>query len=317
VIGFGDDLDDFLLNRPPRPKSINDLLQHPGNYIIKKPLGYGGSSSVLQVRTLDSNHEFSVKCVNTPTDRQGLFWSEVETLYQLQHPCIVRIIGFARPTATQPGEIHFELAENNSLEKFMRTAQTRQFFTPTRLAIFVCGIVLGMDFVHSHEIIHGDLKPSNILVTHQGYALITDFGESRREKPEMTPETDAGGTVHYAAPERFSDTPLTTKVDVFSFGCILYEICVGRPVFPSDQTPLSVMKCITSGEMPSSLDHVGRCVKGIIEQCWAMNPDNRPSFAQILEEFQRVNYEFISGADANAVQGYAAKIIDWAKHGCN
>jgi serine/threonine-protein kinase len=174
-----------------------------------------------------------------------------------------------------------------------------------------------MDFVHSHEIIHGDLKPSNILVTHQGYALITDFGASRRANPEMTPETDGGGTVNYAAPERFSDTPLTTKVDIFSFGCILYEICVGQPVFPADEAPLSVMKCITSGEMPLIPDRVGQCVKRIIGQCWAMDLGNRPSFAEILEEFERVNYEFIPGADANAVQSYAVKIIDWAKHGCN
>jgi serine/threonine protein kinase len=129
VIGFGDDLDDFLIQRPPRPKSINDLLQEPGHYVIKKKLGYGGSSSVIQVRTQDSNHDFAVKVVNTPTDCQSLFLSEVETLYQLQHPCIVRIIGFALPTATQPGEIHFELAENNSLSTFLRTAQSRQFFT--------------------------------------------------------------------------------------------------------------------------------------------------------------------------------------------
>jgi serine/threonine protein kinase len=100
-----------------------------------------------------------------------------------------------------------------------------------RKGIIICGLVLGMRFVHSQGIMHRDLKPSNILINDLGQTLIGDFGSSRYEWDDAT-LTGGAGTVNYAAPEQFRDEGTTNKVDIFSFASILYEIYVGSAVFP-------------------------------------------------------------------------------------
>jgi serine/threonine protein kinase len=95
-----------------------------------------------------------------------------------------------------------EWASNGSLSRAYRIIKTPQcpsFLKPTGLSIIICGIVLGMRFMHSRGFIHQDLKPSNILINDQGRVVIGDFGSSRNVNADITPV--GGGTLQYAAPE--------------------------------------------------------------------------------------------------------------------
>jgi serine/threonine protein kinase len=98
-----------------------------------------------------------------------------------------------------------EYASNGSLDRVLSMALQGwkpSFWTPTGIEIVICGIVLGMRFMHSHKFIHQDLKPSNILLNCEGRTLISDFGTSRCKCIDRTPTRDTG-TPHYAAPELF------------------------------------------------------------------------------------------------------------------
>jgi serine/threonine protein kinase len=103
--------------------------------------------------------------------------------------------------------------------------------------------------MHAHGYIHQDLKPSNILVDVNGRPLIADFGTNRCQAVDHTPTHDTGRP-HYAAPELFEEESRTEKVDVFSFGLILFEILVGFAVFPKSLIPAEIIRCHKKGERP-------------------------------------------------------------------
>jgi serine/threonine protein kinase len=154
------------------------------------------------------------------------------------------------------------------------------------------------------------LKPSNILLDDLGYPLIGDFGTSRYESDDAT-FTGETGTVYYAAPEMFKEVIPTTKVDIFSFGLVLYEILVGSPVFPLSMAARPVMKCILNSDMPKIPSTCGEMMQKLIKRCWSMNPGDRPSFDDIFAEFQANNFDIVPGANAITIRDYARGILAW------
>jgi serine/threonine protein kinase len=135
---------------------------------------------------------------------------------------------------------------------------------------------------------HCDLKPSNILIDKNGCAWISDFGTSQFEESDRT-QTTATGTVHYAAPEMFEDNGYTNKVDVFSFGSVLYEILAGKPVFPPDMMPFPVLRQLHKKKMPEIPEDIQGYARDLIKRCWSFDPAKRPSFDQILAELRQEN----------------------------
>jgi serine/threonine protein kinase len=82
----------------------------------------------------------------------------------------------------------------------------------------------------------------------------------------------------------YREEAYTSKVDVFSFGLILYEILVGTPVFPDSMPPFPIMRQFFEGSMPPIPATCGQFMQQLIPRCWSMNPESRPSFAEILVE---------------------------------
>jgi serine/threonine protein kinase len=249
-----------------------------------------------------------------------LLW-ELEALVKLNHPCILRVLGFVLPNrsgcadiSAPLAEIHTEYAENGSLESVLKRVKEGTipaFWNPTRVGIIICGIVLGMRFVHSSGFIHRDLKPGNILLNQHNEALIADFGATRPDQDNHTP-TPETGSVHYAAPEQFQDEfECTKKVEVFAFGSIVYEILVGSAVFPSSMEPFPVIRVLLKGKMPIIPDKCGTIMQNLIPRCWSINPEKRPSFDEILNEFQAANMEIIPEADPEPISAFLTGVLAW------
>jgi serine/threonine protein kinase len=184
------------------------------------------------------------------------------------------------------------------------------FWNPNGIGKIICGIVFGMRAVHEKRLIHGNLKPSNILIDKSGQALIGDFGTSRLEIDDATFTGDTG-TVHYAAPEMFKDDPYTNKVDVFSFGLILYEILVGSAVFQLSEARFPIMRRILTGDMPEIPARCGPFMQNLIPRCWSLNPGDRPSFEEILDEFRLWDFAIIPDADSDKLRSFAWGITAW------
>jgi serine/threonine protein kinase len=169
-----------------------------------------------------------------------------------------------------------------------------------------------MRFVHSQGFIHRDLKPSNILINEDGHALISDFGTTRPVEADHTATPDVG-TVQYAAPELFlEDQQIATKrSDIFSFGLVLYEILVGCPVFPSSEYAFPVMRKLLKGDMPPIPDRVGNLMQGLIGRCWSLDPEKRPTFDDILNEFEVSQFAILPGASPDTIKEYFCSVKAW------
>jgi serine/threonine protein kinase len=245
---------------------------------------------------------------------QTKFFREIDTLTGLKHPCILQIRGWMLPEGRQPAEIRTCLAENGSLSDVLekvRCGTRLPFWNATGKGILICGIALALRFIHSKRIIHGDLKPSNILVSARGEALLSDFGASRCESND-SPLTIDGGTVNYAAPELFKDGAVhTSRVDVFAFGLVLYEILTEQAVFPRSEYAFPIGTRISHGELPAVPEECGPVMQALIPRCWSMNPEKRPTFDEIIREFKAENFRIVPGADVVRVAAYVEDIERW------
>jgi serine/threonine protein kinase len=291
-----------------------DYLVEPRFRTSGSLVGTGGSSTVTVEVDPRSDRKIAIKRIYSNYFHESNFIREVELLVKLNHPCVLRIVGYSFPSESTCAEIHTEYAENGSLASVLKRATRNpkpSFWTPTGKAIAICGIVLGMRDIHSRGLIHRDLKPGNIFISADGHSLIGDFGTSRFEFDDATLTSDTG-TPHYAAPELFQETtPYTTKVDVFSLGSVMYEIILGFPVFPSSLQPFPIMRQVLAGDMPPVPIECGKFMQGLIRRCWAKNPEERPSMHEIFNEFQSNQFEIVPGAMSDTVREYVLGVIAW------
>jgi serine/threonine protein kinase len=146
-----------------------------------------------------------------------------------------------------------------------------------------------MRYIHSQHVIHRDLKPSNILLDDSHEIRIGDFGSGTFSTLDAT-QTLGHGTLSYMAPEQRGDG-YTNKVDVYSFGLIFYEILTGGKVFPSSLGAFAICEAARSGQRPSMPSWIAKWVCDLIKACWSVDPDVRPSFAEIADELKR--HEFV------------------------
>jgi hypothetical protein len=176
---------------------VSDYVINPIGSSHGREIGRGGSSRVRVVRDPDTGNLIAVKYFSSPNLDTTGFIHEVESLVKLNHPCLLRILHWVLPKRPNCAEIHTEYASRGSLDDFLsgrKAPAENAFWTPTRTAIVICDIVLGMRFVHFRELIHRDAKRSNILIRHNGRALIGDFGSSRFESDATI--TGQSATVH-------------------------------------------------------------------------------------------------------------------------
>jgi TPR repeat protein len=304
--------------RPVRSGMLCDFVAPRSCCTATTILGHGSSSTVVLVKDPNCMRTFAIKHFHANV-YQTEFIKEFEILVKLNHPCILQIYGFVPPSATDQAELHMEWASNGSLAQVMKLVHgpRRPFFwNPTGISIIICGIVFGMRFMHSRGFIHQDLKPSNILLDDKGRVLIGDFGASRSESVDVTPI--GAGTVKYAAPEMFEEnSDLTRKVDVYSFGLIMYELLVGYGVFSDDEPPFAIIRKKRSGYIPSMRREIFFGMRCLIETCLQLNPEDRPSFEDILAKFDANDFELVGGADGETVSEYVMGIRDWeSSHPC-
>jgi serine/threonine protein kinase len=256
-----------------------------GPYRILEKLGEGGMGEVYRARDPRLGRDVAIKVLPrqfaADADRLRRFEQEARAASALNHPNILVV----HDVGTHEGApfLVTELLEGESLRDRLRGGAP-----PVRQALDIATeIARGLAAAHAHGIVHRDLKPDNVFVTRDGRAKILDFGLAKQDAAlpvnqqtelptqDAAEATQAGlllGTVGYVSPEQIRGQPADSRSDIFSFGCMLYEMLSGRKAFEK-QTGVETLTAILkeepaplvppSGSAPANL---GRIVRGCLEK---------------------------------------------------
>ncbi|XP_073001500.1 serine/threonine-protein kinase STY13-like isoform X1 [Typha latifolia] len=218
------------------------------------------------------------------------FVQEVMMLATLKHPNIVRFIGACRKRIVWC--IVTEYAKGGSVRQFLMRRQNK--LVPLKLAVKqALDVARGMAYVHGLGFIHRDLKSDNLLISADKSIKIADFGVARIEvKTEgMTPET---GTYRWMAPEMIQHRPYDQKVDVYSFGIVLWELITGMLPFANMTAVQAAFAVVNKGVRPVVPQDCLPSLGEIMTRCWDANPDVRPSFTEVVIMLENAEMEIMS-----------------------
>ena len=264
-----------------------------GPYEILAPLGSGGMGEVYRARDTRLGREVAVKVLPElfakDPDRLARFEREARAVAALSHPNILAIHDYGTYDAITYAVM--ELLEGETLRDRLTKGPL-----PWRDAIEIGAATAdGLAAAHAKGIVHRDLKPENLFLTADGRVKILDFGLARiaaapgsqsETGPYAPAQTDAGtvmGTVGYMSPEQVRGQPAHAPSDIFSFGCVLYEIVTGRRAFQRDTAAETMTAILHDEPDPTTSGHqVPAELERIIRQCLVKNVHQRLQSARDL-----------------------------------
>ncbi|KAF8155300.1 kinase-like domain-containing protein [Mycena galopus ATCC 62051] len=157
------------------------------------------------------------------------------------------------------------------------------------IPILIHEIAVGLQYLHSQNVVHGDLRGANILLDDQGHIRLTDFGLAVFADGPLAP-TNRGGSTRWMAPELLNPASCGLEVfqrtfasDVYSFACVCLELYTGKPPFPEINSEGAVLLKVLNGDRPECYPMVPPWCSAIITRCWPHFPVNRPGTEKIIE----------------------------------
>jgi serine/threonine protein kinase len=258
-----------------------------GPFVIRSLLGAGGMGEVYLAHDTKLDRDVALKLLvaelATDSDRLRRFELEARSASALNHPAIIAIYDLGQ-VESQP-YISMELVEGQTLRQILHAGSM-----PLRRTLQVAASIAdGLAKAHEAGIVHRDLKPENLMVSHDGFAKILDFGlakladdaDARAALQTMTGKgTRPGsvlGTVGYMSPEQASGGTADNHSDQFSFGLVLYEMLTGQSAF-NRPTAVETLSAIIREEPPPIAQlkpSVPVPVRWIVDRCLAKSPADR------------------------------------------
>ncbi|KAF0705986.1 hypothetical protein As57867_006840, partial [Aphanomyces stellatus] len=214
------------------------------------------------------------------------FVDEIKLMRQFDSPYIVKLVG---AIWTRPADLKcvMEYMDSGDLRDFL-SSHTPANFPWSDKYLHIHSIVLGLEYLHSMDIIHRDLKSRNVLVDSKKGTKLTDFGISKEDLQQTM--TLGVGTYRWMAPEVIQDKSYNVSADIFSFGALLSEFDTHEIPYmdlknPSTGQPLSdsaIMVKVVAGTLkPTLTNNCPFWLHEIAELCLATNPDDRPTANQL------------------------------------
>ena len=218
-----------------------------GRYELQETIGRGGMAEVWRARDLRLDRDVAIKRlrVDLATDPTFLtrFEREAQSAAGLNHPNIVSVYDTGSQVDPSTGVtlpyIVMELVGGRTLRDVLREGRT---IVPERALVYTQGVLDALTYSHKHGIIHRDIKPANVMITPTGQVKVMDFGIARAvadTSATMTQTAAVIGTAQYLSPEQARGETVDARSDIYSAGCLLYELLTGRPPFLGD-SPVAV-----------------------------------------------------------------------------
>ena len=270
-------------------------------YELKDAVGTGGMSTVYCALDTLLERDVALKLLHEHHSRDDdyieRFRHEARAVAQLAHPNIVTVIDRGEADGRQ--FIVFEFIDGENLKELVERGAL-----PVRRVLDL-GLEIGraLSFAHAQGLVHRDVKPQNVLLSADGRAKVTDFGIAR--SLDAVGRTETGtvlGTSHYIAPEQARGERVDTPTDVYSFGCVLFELLTGTVPFDGESF-LAVAMQHVNAPVPNVLERRPDCplrLAGLVERCLAKEPDERPTMEECVRELEATLAELDARPDGDA-----------------
>jgi eukaryotic-like serine/threonine-protein kinase len=254
-----------------------------GRYEIGDLLGRGGMAEVHIGRDSRLGRVVAVKMLRPDLARdpsfQARFRREAHSAASLNHPAVVAVYdtGEDEYAGNPVPYIVMEYVEGSTLRDLLASGRR---LMPERALEIVDGVLAALAYSHQHGIVHRDIKPANVMLTRSGDVKVMDFGIARAvadQSATMTATSAVIGTAQYLSPEQARGEQVDARSDLYSTGCLLYELLTGRPPFVGD-SPVSVayQHVREEPQPPSALDpDVPAAVDAIVMRALTKDRENR------------------------------------------
>ena len=266
-----------------------DIRRLGERYELGEVIGRGGMAEVFEGKDLRLGRRVAVKILRPDLARdpsfQARFRREAQSAASLNHPNVVAVYDTGEDvlgdSEGETGEIVpyivMEYVDGMTLRQLLATGRR---LLPERALEIPSGTLAALDYSHRHGIVHRDIKPANVMLTRGGDVKVMDFGIARAladAGQTMTQQSAVLGTAHYLSPEQARGEIVDSRSDLYSTGCLLYELLTGRPPF-TGESPVSIAYQHVSEQPvpPSQLDpSVTPQVDTIVLTALAKNPGDR------------------------------------------
>ncbi|MEV6011777.1 protein kinase [Streptomyces sp. NPDC051976] len=250
-------------------------------YALREAIGRGGMAEVWSAEDLVLHRTVAVKLMHTQLAfddvAQTRFQREARAAASLNHPCVAAVYdaGCVATTPPRPYLVMEYVAGQTAADR-LRSAPP----TPEEAVAWVAGTLDALACAHAAGLVHRDIKPANVMITPDGQVKVMDFGIAHVASAHDTGLTAAGnvlGTVAYMSPEQVRGQSVDSRSDLYSTGCMLYELLTGRPPFVGE-TPLTVAYQHVYGDAPAPADlgiRLPAPVEDALARAMAKNPDDR------------------------------------------
>ncbi len=272
-------------SEPSAPSApIKELTGRIGKYDILSPLGKGAMGMVYLAHDTVLERDVALKVmVSNIADDPELnerFKREAKAVAKMTHPNVVNVFDLGNHTDGSPF-IAMELLKGMDLQKAVRTPPPMSL---DRKVSTIVQVLAGLAHAHQAGIVHRDIKPANIFINHDGTVKIMDFGVARLTTASMTGTGNIVGTADYMSPEQVKGAKVDGRSDLFSVGCMLYELMAGRRPFHSENL-MAIFYKITHEEPNYDLIPQGADYDALL-------PILKKSLSKSLDERYQTAYDF-------------------------
>lgn len=228
---------------------MSTFTQLGDRYSVGQVIGRGGMAEVYEGTDRRLNRKVAIKVLRPDLARDPMFQErfrrEAQSAAGLNHPNIVAIYDTGEDLIEDGAS---QVSVPYIVMEFVDGVTLRQMLTngprilPERALEVVAGVLAALDYSHRHGIVHRDIKPANIMINAFGDAKVMDFGIARAMSDAATSVTATSavmGTAQYLSPEQARGEIVDTRSDIYSTGCVLYELLVGKPPF-NGESPVSI-----------------------------------------------------------------------------
>lgn len=249
----------------------------------------------------------AVKIIRAPDDDENgalavrlknQYDREVTLLSRLHHPNVIKFVAACKKPPVYC--VITEYLSEGSLRAYLHKLEHKSL-TLQKLIAIALDIARGMEYIHSQSIIHRDLKPENVLIDQEFHLKIADFGIAC-EEAYCDSLADDPGTYRWMAPEMIKKKSYGKRVDVYSFGLILWELVAGKIPY-EDMNPIQAAFAVVNKNLrPAIPQDCPPAMRALIEQCWSLHPEKRPEFWQIVKVLEQFESSLACDGTLNLVQ---------------